>query len=538
MSDEVAYLPAWVRRRDGSQVPFEADRICQSLYAAAEAIGGMPSAFLTRELTDVVLHFLAQTPFDGIPSTAQIAEHVEKIVREVGQPVLARHYAEMQSPGTTVAGREESRITIACEGPPERFLRDCVRAYAQQAIFSRDVTAAIREGLLHVGGLAAPAALSSLVLETPRLAEVLWWLALDDWRASGGERWIVESPEWLCTGQAHPALTPHLCERLLSLPTLAQRSIELHLNVAEPPAWSVAHPARPLFTPDEEEATLQERSNFLDGLLERWKTLDSPKVPAIAWHLHERSFRDETERRQLHDMLRQALMGKAIRFVFDRPRSAIILAEGVDRRCPGVLLEVGLDLGAMAQRPEIEKDGATLLKKLPSLARIAVSAAAQKRQFLRGLPDTSPLKRRFLIERASAVVVPSGLDEAVRSITGESLSRSPLSLDFAMQILQTLNEVLVKAGRSINLDLRLDSPALPAAVATLSSARQLEIAGKLHASAGAGTASLLLADDEQADVGSLLELLQSAWSSTSVARLRLQRAGVAVRQGEFAIQES
>ena len=74
------------------------------------------------------------------------------------------------------------------------------------------------------------------MLETARLAELPWWLALDDWRAAGGARWIVESPEWLCTPQMHPALTPHLCKRLLSLPTLGERKVELHLNIAEPPS--------------------------------------------------------------------------------------------------------------------------------------------------------------------------------------------------------------------------------------------------------------------------------------------------------------
>jgi hypothetical protein len=425
----------------------------------------------------------------------------------------------------------ERRITIASTGSPERFVKDCLDAYSRQAIFSRDVAAALREGLLHVRGLDTPASLASLVLDTPRLAELPWWLALDDWRACGGERWIVESPEWLCTGQAHPALTPHLCERLLSLATLAERDIEMHLNVAEPPAWSVAHPARPLFTPDEEEATLQERSNFLDGLLERWKVLDAPRVPAIAWHLHERSFRDDAERRQLHDLIRQAMQGRAIRFVFDRPRAVIALAEGLDRRCPGVLLEVGLDLGTFANRPEIKRDGATLLKKLPSLARIAVSAAAQKLQFLRGLPELSPLKRQFLIDRAAAVVTPMGLDDAVRGITGESLTRSTLSLDFALRILQALSDTLRDAGRAINLDLRLDSHALPAADGTLPLPKQLDIASKLHARAGAGTATLIVADDQQVDI----ELLRSAWASSAITRLRLQRVGITLQQGELAI---
>jgi len=59
-----------------------------------------------------------------------------------------------------------------------------------------------------------------------------------------------------------------------------------------------------------------------------------------------------------------------------------------------VLLDVGLDLPAFAERPDIAQDGATLLKKLPSLARIAVSAAGQNAVSAR-VPDSSPLKSDF-----------------------------------------------------------------------------------------------------------------------------------------------
>ena len=48
----------------------------------------------------------------------------------------------------------------------------------------------------------------------------------------------------------------------------------------------------------------------------------------------------------------------------------------LDRKTPGVLLEIGLDLPAFARRADIANDGPTLLKKLPSLARIAVSAVS------------------------------------------------------------------------------------------------------------------------------------------------------------------
>src|SRR5262249_19622926 len=50
--------PAWVRKRDGSLVPFDPDKISRALFAASESLG-RPDAFLARELTDGVVHFLS-----------------------------------------------------------------------------------------------------------------------------------------------------------------------------------------------------------------------------------------------------------------------------------------------------------------------------------------------------------------------------------------------------------------------------------------------------------------------------------------------
>ncbi len=530
VSDVSAHLPVWVRRRDGSQVPFEADRICQSLFDAAESLGPA-NAFLIRELTDAVLHFLAQQSWDAVPTTVGIADEIAKIVREVGQPLLARRYVELRQQTKKAAVKQ---VTIACDAAPDRFVKDCLDAYALEAVFARDVAAAIREGLLVLRGQETPATLVSLVLQTPRLAELPWWIALDDWRASGGDRWIVESPEWLCTPQMHPALTPHLCERLLSLPTVGQRAVELHLNVAEPPRWSASPQVGPLFAHSDDEDSGQERVNFLDGLLERWKALDTPKTAAIAWHLHARSFQDDMQCRLLQTLVRQALLGRPIRFVFDRPNTPIPFAEGLDRKAPGVLLELGIDLLAFAQRPEIASDGVALLQKLPTLARIAVSAVAQKRDYLRALPDASPLHQRFLIERSSGSLTPLGLDEVTRAITGASLTRSPLSLDFALKLLQTLRDALHQAGRAIGMDLRLECPALARVGADAPPLdKQLETAGILHACAGAGTAMLLVSDEAAANPDDLIERLRWAWQATAVTRLSLQRA--APQQGELPI---
>ena len=74
--------PIWVRDRDGQVVPFEADRISQSLFAATEHLGH-PDAFL-RELTDGVVHFLAEETRDLPPSTDELPELVAKVVANSG----------------------------------------------------------------------------------------------------------------------------------------------------------------------------------------------------------------------------------------------------------------------------------------------------------------------------------------------------------------------------------------------------------------------------------------------------------------------
>src|SRR5262249_29885510 len=85
--------PAWVSKRDGRLVPFDADRISRALFTASETLG-KPDTFLARELTDGVVHFLAQDSEGQTPSTGRVAEVVEQVVRELGQAELALAFAE------------------------------------------------------------------------------------------------------------------------------------------------------------------------------------------------------------------------------------------------------------------------------------------------------------------------------------------------------------------------------------------------------------------------------------------------------------
>ena len=60
--------PAWVYKRDGRLVPFDADKISRALFAASESLN-RPDAFLAREMTDVVVHFLSE---EGAAATISI----------------------------------------------------------------------------------------------------------------------------------------------------------------------------------------------------------------------------------------------------------------------------------------------------------------------------------------------------------------------------------------------------------------------------------------------------------------------------------
>src|SRR5712692_5187440 len=87
---------AWVHKRDGRLVPFDADRISRALFAAGESLG-RPDPFASRELTDSVLHFLRTEASGTTPTTAQVADLVVKVVRELGQPALAKAFADAQT---------------------------------------------------------------------------------------------------------------------------------------------------------------------------------------------------------------------------------------------------------------------------------------------------------------------------------------------------------------------------------------------------------------------------------------------------------
>lgn len=87
----------WARKRDGVVVAFDQDKLAGSVFKAIDEAGCSDAAFLAQELTQAILHFLAEQVEGRAPTTDDIAETVIKVLREMGQADVARTYQAYRS---------------------------------------------------------------------------------------------------------------------------------------------------------------------------------------------------------------------------------------------------------------------------------------------------------------------------------------------------------------------------------------------------------------------------------------------------------
>jgi hypothetical protein len=552
-------LPAWICKRDGRLVPFEPDRMCQALFAASEALG-RPDAFLARELADSVLHFLIAEAAGSVPTTAQAAEVTAKVVRELGHPALARAYEAGRQ--TSVRKRAAPLPGVAFQfaptDPPDLVAAACLREYSRHVVFSRDLVSAQADGLLTLAGLDAPLGLAGCVLTPPsgtprglveRLAEA---------RPLAGAFVALDGPDHTLGRQAGAANFAQELGRGLRATRL--RAL-VNLGCAAPPAWAEEGPGGPLFaqlvvpppgvdtpgsprTPGAYAPGSVAVEELLTGILE---DEELRRRTVILWHLGEQDFgksRAKPGPGLLH-AARATAAGASITFVFDRPRRPLILGPGLDRRHPAVLLAVGLHLPCLADLIGPGGEPELFLRKLASLSRLALSAGRQKRAFLRRYGGDA-VGRGFLPDRAHLVVVPVGLDAAVRRLSGGGLCDNKASLELGCQIISRLAEVLWTEGTSAGLEVFLDgtggvmsewerdlsaSLASPTEAAGLTACdpaspprQQLRAAGALHGLTGRGTAAVFLTSPSAETV---MDLLSFAWRQTETAAVRFLSAGQA-----------
>jgi hypothetical protein len=399
------------------------------LFAATESIGS-PNAFLARELADVVLHFLSQEDLGDTATAEQISDASAKVLRELGQPALADRFADCWPPAE--AKRRELRVPFE---PPDVLARRCLEEYSLRAVFAPDVASAHRSGLIRLGNLDAPNRLSGVVLESLNIAEDR---AGHAWIADAVENWIGDPPDD----------APGLAKAMGDAADRARVDVWIHLHPSVPP--TPAAPSGPLFASvaRSETATTDRWIAALAGFGKRLLPI---------WHWHgpaaEQAVFLEAGRR----------LGGRGGVIFDRPRRPFVLSRGTNRERPAVLQEIELDLPRLLDVPEIEGRAERLLEKLPSLARLAISAAGQKRKYLRR--HAEHLGRAFLLDRAVVRLIPVGLDAVVRRMMGVGVTETKLARGFGRRILAALADPLDAEHRRSGLNLSLAAPCEPIEIA-------------------------------------------------------------------------
>lgn len=561
MSAIAAPLPAWVCQPDGRLVPFDPDRITLALFDASERLGN-PDTFLARELTEGVLFFLGQEFGAAAPTTCQITETVVKVVRELGHAPLARAFAQarkLSPPNHPPLPEAAAPVAVTPVASPSEIVQDCLRNYSLVSVFSRDLRAAHREGLITLHGLDTPAHLYAATLELtsgwcPRGtagAEPL--RLLDAFEQAGqavGRVLALDSPEhWL----GGTGVTDHSVSELRRVLELGQRltgaSLRLNLNCSSPPAWA-ALTEGPLFHSPQADDASAANALYADALLDFLMQGDLASYRmAIDWHLGEADLAPgERQTHRLTRLARYACDGRPVAFVFDRSRRPLTLGPGLDRLHPATLLAVSVHLPNLLDVTGVRGNPDLLVKKVRSLASMAVSAGLQKRAYLRDRQrgvdgDLLSVNRRFLLARARLVVMPVGLEAVVQTMTGDSLNEGSAGFSLARRLVQGLSESLDALGRRANLpvclsdvdtgaDSRLDQPAgLMVEGTTTPWREQLRRSGQLHAFGDGATLTLVL-PPAGFRAEELIDLLRFAARATGVQRLVIHRH--APRQLTFA----
>jgi hypothetical protein len=537
---ESPVLPSWITKRDGRLVPFEPDKISQALFAVTEELQ-QPDAFLARELADSVLHFLPAEVEGGVPTTLQIAELVIKVVRELAHPALAGAYADYALRRAELPTNFRIRKLNARQWVTVRFnteddlsetLQECTQAYTLQAVFTRDLVAAHNEGLiilweleapLHLGGLAPDFSLQRPGSLLERLLEV---------RQNVGGVVALDGPEYLLTPEqenAESSITDFVRELRLGVRATGLDTV-INLNVPSPPTWAKELASGPLFAARPGLPDANQRSELAFALLEAIVPVEGARVD---WHLSEQDFTKGSE--ACLERVAARATDLIMTFVFDRSKRPLALAEGIDRQHPALLAAVSLSLARLAALPGVAGNFDLFLRKLGSLARMAISAGVQKRDFLRRhLGTQSDMARGFVLDRARLRVIPLGLEVVARGFAGQDAGEERVR-SLARTVIQHLTEVLRIEGTKYLLDTCIDG--LPELVegtkersgltpwnATATVKNRLKSAAALHVEAGGGTAVVLVPKEREPTTAIVIsDWLRWAWEQTGIRRLIFRR---------------
>jgi hypothetical protein len=558
MSDPLPSLApiAWVFKRDGRQVPFEADKISRSLFAASEA-QGHPDPFLARELTDSVLHFIRHEFGEQTRTTPAIADLVAKVVRELGHPGLAREYESLREQ------RSKSQPRTATQEPRKQYQwivrtvtdllsRDSAldsEAATQQIstllnlsrIYSSDILAAQNDGLIRLGGVRSATRMEAAV--TPHQSDPLELLKeLAAYRQAAGDVLVFDSPDlrlWSEGSHQSAAWGAWIQTLRLGLGDQGCRAIlNLNRRAGTGGKKRVSYPS--LFGDEIDEMFDQGFGSFQARFVEE-AVAQSTDALQIHWYLTDQDFGREYEQ-LLHALARLALDGRPLTFVFERPRHISRLAFGLAAGQHAILLTVGLGLQNLVRLMGTPVTPERFLTKLASLVRLSLSAATQKRTWLRQRRgENAILDQAFYLENARVVLTPLDLDSVVTELTGERCcGRSGAGLSLGRDILDCLRHAATEDGRALLLNSAVDSPIRDdfgaetrlakeadntrAGITTWDDQapmpRQISTSASLQEAARGGTALIRWPGGARPTVEECIEALRFAWEKTGVLAVR------------------
>jgi hypothetical protein len=562
------HLPAsttplsWIHKRDGRLVPFDPDKISRSLFAAGETLG-RSDPFQARELSDSVLHFLTTDAAGTVTNTAQIAELVVKVVRELGQPALSRAYQEGQAKPKQAAADGKSPAAPppgAAAGPSvqqmeqwlswstkpgdlaRRVVESCLRDFSLAKVFSRDLVSAHYQGLITLHALEMPLELAGMVLPASGLGASAVIASLRAIRGIVGGYVAIAGPEYLLA--ENRSLDDFVQGLVIGLGATGLRAI-VNLNGLKPPAAMEWLGDGPLFASHRTHPSREEIDVRADALCERLVAEAGPEpLVRIDWHLAGRDF-SPNHRSRLGLIARRILEGAPIALVMDRPQKPEVLAEGLDAKSTALLFAVDLNLARLIGQMGTDDKPDTFMQKLGSLCRLALSACVQKREFLRHHAQDRPeLTGRFLLARARLLVVPNGLAAVTDTLFRARALPLGQTVHFTKRVIDHLVRGLREEGRMRALETCVE--VLPEALGehdptgsdlpptwgmgTLSwqppesIEEAVESAGNLHSLCGSGTLHISFSESALPTVEDLMALLEFAWNDTSIIRLRFHRS--------------
>ena len=137
---------------------------------------------------------------------------------ELGHPAVAQAYAlfgqgrpqGVKPARTTPSGQTEIVLRFSRQDSPQAVLESCLRSYTLQAVFTRDLAAAQKDGLLSLTGLETPLDLAASVVETPSAVPGALLQRLLSARGQTGSVLVLDGVEHLLVGtgdQANVAAT-------------------------------------------------------------------------------------------------------------------------------------------------------------------------------------------------------------------------------------------------------------------------------------------------------------------------------------------